>query len=158
MMKRGSILLRHHAFVGERQQNMPFSMQPLSFTMVVMNHLWTELETAPDGDEYSPAHHGVSSTEITPHSCGGHQSRAVGWRKAKSPVPFLLAALADPDIYQRTVELSFGTLVHIFRSWMFVCRSWLAPVLVMMMMLTIVVNMEKKISRRVDRFSDIKSW
>ena len=86
-------------------------MKPLSFTMVVMNHLWTEQRTATGGDEYSPAHHGVSSTEITPYySYGGHQPRAVGWRKAKSLVPILLAALTDPDIYQRTVELSFGTL------------------------------------------------
>ena len=43
----------------------------------------------------------------------------MGWRKAKSLVPIVLAALAEPDICQITVELiSFGTLVHIFRSWM----------------------------------------
>ena len=48
---------------------------------------------------------------------------------------------------QRTVELSFGTLVHIFRSWIFVCGSWPALVLVMVMMLRLVVNMEEKEGR-----------
>ena len=44
---------------------------------------------------------------------------------------------------QRKIELSFGTLVHIFRSWTFVCGSWLAPVLVVMMMLRLVVNLKE---------------
>ena len=87
----------------------------------------------------------VLITEITPHSCGGHQSRVVGWRNAKSLVPILRA---DPDIYtQRTIELSFGTLVHVFRSWSFVCGSWPAPVPVMMIMLRLVVNMGEKEGR-----------
>jgi len=49
---------------------------------------------------------------------------------------------------QRTVELSFGTLVHVFRSWTFVCGSWPAPVpVMMMMMLRLVVTMEEKEGR-----------
>ena len=70
----------------------------------------------------------------------------VGWRKAKI---FMVPMLhADPDIYtKRTVEVSFGTLVHVFRPWIFVCGSWPAPVPVMMMMLRFVVHMEEEEGR-----------
>ncbi len=78
--------------------------------------------SAPDGDEYSPAHLGVSSTEITALVRGAPVSGS-GLEGGQITGPNSACTACRSRHLQRMVELSFGTLLFIFRSWMFVCGS-----------------------------------